>query len=84
MAIGWNVPTIEVEGSDEGLQHTFRILEDQFAPEGLINHKPYYFCVVAYAHNEFEPFDPIANTGQAAAYLQGRRNFRVYRDTSYQ
>ena len=32
------------------------------------------FLCCAYAHNEFEPFDPIANTGQAAAYLQGRRN----------
>ena len=81
-----NVPTIEVEGADEGLQHTFRIVEDQFAPgeKDLINHKPYYFCVVAYAHNEFEPFDPIANTGQAAAYLQGRQFPCIHRDTSYQ
>jgi hypothetical protein len=69
-----------VEGQNEGLQHTFRILEDQFAPgeKDLINHKPYYFCVVAYAHNEYTPFDPAANTGQANAYLQGRRNFRIY------
>jgi hypothetical protein len=55
-------------------------LEDQFAKgeKILINHKPYYFCVVAYAHNEFLKFDPIANTGQAKPYLQGRRNFKIY------
>ncbi|MCH2024042.1 MAG: hypothetical protein MK207_16325, partial [Saprospiraceae bacterium] len=40
-----NVPTVMVEGEDKGIKHTFRILEDQFAPgeKDLINHKPYYF-----------------------------------------
>ena len=75
-----NVPTIMVEGENIGLKHTFRVIEDQFAPgeKKLINHKPYYFCVVAYAYNEYEKFDPAANTGQANPYLQGRRNFQIY------
>ena len=75
-----NVPTVQVEGSDEGIRHTFRVVEDQFAQgnKTLINHRPYYFCVVAYAHNEYAPFDPVANEGQAVPYLQGRRNFRIY------
>jgi len=80
LGIDVTVPTIMVEGENKGLKHTFRIVEDQFAQgqKELINHKPYYFCVVAYAHNEFERFDPIANTGQAKPYLQGRRNYRIY------
>jgi hypothetical protein len=80
LGINVNVPTIMVEGEDKGIKHTFRIIEDQFAPgeKDLINHKPYYFCVVAYAHNEYQKFDAIANNGQANPYLQGRRNFRIY------
>ena len=80
LGIDVNIPTLMVEGEDKGIKHTFRVLEDQFAEgeKGLINHKPYYFCVVAYAHNEYQQFDPIANTGQANPYLQGRRNYRVY------
>lgn len=79
------VPTIQVEGADEGIKHTFRVVEDQFAQgnKKLINHKRYYFCVVAYAHNEYAPFNPsapdsISDAGQTTPYLQGRRNFRVY------
>lgn len=73
-------PVIKVEGENTGLKHTFRVLEDQFAPgqKDLINHKPYYFCVVAYAHNEYQAYDPTTEKGQDKAYLQGRRNFRIY------
>lgn len=74
------IPTIMVDGADEGVKHTFNITTDEFA-EGsskLVNHKSYYFCVVAYAHNEYQAYDPTLNTGQALPYLQGRRNFRVY------
>ena len=70
------VPVLEVEGSNGGIRHTFRITEDQFA-EGdrrLINHKKYYFTAVAYAHNEYEPFDPENIIGQRQPYLEGRRN----------
>ncbi|MFK7797362.1 MAG: hypothetical protein AB8E82_07905, partial [Aureispira sp.] len=81
------VPTIEVEGMNEGVKHTFKVTEDQFAKgeKGLINHKSYYFCAVAYAHNEYRKFEPdsilqgAANrAGQATPYLQGRRNFKIY------
>ncbi len=73
-------PVIKVEGENKGLKHTFRILEDQFAPgqKDLINHKQYYFCVVAYGHNEYEPYDVRTEKGQDQPYLQGRRNFRIY------
>jgi hypothetical protein len=74
------IPTIMVEGENKGLKHTFQIKEDKFTNKNpkLVNHKPYYFCVVAYGHNEYQKYDPVANTGQATPYLQGRRNFRVY------
>ncbi len=71
------VPNLEVEGSNQGIQHTFRITEDQFASGNdrrLINHKKYYFTAVAYAFNEYTPFDPKAVLGQRQPYLEGRRN----------
>ncbi|MCP4443671.1 MAG: hypothetical protein GY810_32605, partial [Aureispira sp.] len=82
-SINVSIPEVMVEGENKGLKHTFRILEDQFAAgeKDLVNHKPYYFCVVAYAHNEYKAFDPTADAsvaGQAKPYLQGRRNFRIY------
>ena len=70
------VPTPVVQGSNVGIQHTFRISEDQFA-EGdrrLVNHRKYYYTAVAYAFNEYLPFDPKEILGQRRPYLEGRRN----------
>ncbi len=70
------VPEVRVEGSDQGIRHTFRITEDQFAQQDrqLVNHKKYYFTAIAYAYNEYEPFDPRDVVGQRRPYLEGRRN----------
>jgi hypothetical protein len=70
------VPSLKVEGADKGIQHTFRVTEDQFATSerALINHKKYYFLAVSYAYNEYEPYDPSDRVGQRTPYLQGRRN----------
>jgi hypothetical protein len=69
-------PELQVDGADLGIRHTFRITEDQFAvgDRRLINHKLYYFIAVAYAHNEYLPFDPVQVLGQKAPYCEGRRN----------
>lgn len=70
------VPELEVEGRDQGIRHSFRITEDQFA-EGdrrLINHKKYYFTAIAYAYNNYLEFDPKDVVGQRNPYLEGRRN----------
>ena len=70
------IPELEVEGADDGIRHTFRIVEDQFA-EGdrrLINHQKYYFTAIAYAYNEYSAFDPKDIVGQRRPYLEGRRN----------
>ena len=71
------VPKIKVEGSDEGIRHTFTIKEDQFglSSRNLINHKKYYFSVIAYGYNNYEDFDPQPPiSGQRAPYIEGRRN----------
>ena len=77
------VPELQTElALDEGIRHTFRINEDQFASgdRRLINHKKYYFSVIAYAHNEFEPFLQQGEvlTGQRRTYVEGRRNIETY------
>ena len=70
------VPELQVEGRDQGIQHTFRITDDQFA-EGdrrLVNHRKYYFTAIAYAYNNYTEFDPKDVVGQRKPYLEGRRN----------
>lgn len=70
----------QVSGADDGIRHTIQITEDQFASgdRRLINHKKYYFSVLAYAHNEWEPFDPATEFGQRTPYLEGRKNIKTY------
>jgi len=84
-------PTREVDGGNEGINHTFSITSDAFGTgDGrLINHKEYYFMAVAYAHNNFAEFDqdnPVLT--QKNPYLEGRGNIKVYsatpRDIVYQ
>ena len=74
------VPVEQIAGADAGIRHSFRITEDQFASEDrrLINHKHYYYTAIAYAYNEFEPFDPLTLVGQRKPYLEGRQNIKVY------
>ncbi len=71
------VPVEEVDGANSGVRTTFSIKEDQFASGGdrfLVNHKKYYYSVLAYAHNEWMPFDNVTAQGQKTPYLEGRRN----------
>ncbi len=84
-SIGANVPVVEVDGGNEGIRHTFELSNDAFADKDpkLINHKQYYFMVLAYAFNEYAPYsqDPgIENGlyGQKLPYLAGRKNIKVY------
>jgi len=74
------VPVEQIAGADAGIMHTFRITEDQFASgdRRLINHKHYYYTAIAFAHNEFAPFDPSSLIGQRTPYLEGRGNIKTY------
>jgi hypothetical protein len=73
-------PQERISASDSGVRHTFSVTEDKFASgndKSLINHKKYYFAVIAYAYNNFETFDPLAQpaaTGQPRSYLPGRKS----------
>ena len=75
-----NVPTMEVNGLDEGISHTFEISEDLFASgdRSLVNHRKYYFIAVAYAHNDYlhynqNDIESIAY-GQKIPYKAGRKS----------
>jgi len=73
-----SVPMEMVDGEDEGLRHSFRITEDQFAQgdRRLVNFKRYYYVALAYAYNNFKEYDPMdANLldGQQTPYIASRK-----------
>jgi len=75
-------PEIKAEGQDFGIRHTFSVKDDRFATgndKRLINHKKYYYVVIAYGYNNYETFDPFSQpiTGQQRPYLPGRLNVVV-------
>jgi hypothetical protein len=78
--LGVSIPSLKVDGANEGIRHTFKITEDQFAQgdRSLVNHRTYYYIAVAYAHNEFKEYDPEDPTkldGQKIPYIRSRLSF---------
>ncbi|MDG1758293.1 MAG: T9SS C-terminal target domain-containing protein, partial [Schleiferiaceae bacterium] len=71
-----------LEANDDGLQMSFVVKEDIFATgtdKRLVNHKPYYFSVVAYSYNEYQPFHQVTSpSGQRKPFLSGRNNVKLY------
>ncbi len=87
-AIGTSVATEMVNGSNNGIFHSFTVTEDKFATgtnKALVNHKEYYFLVIAYGYNEYKKFalDADHMDGQQITYLAGRRNIKVYSGTPH-
>ncbi len=79
--LGGNVPQLMVEASDEGVLHSFKIFEDEFAvgDRRLVNNKKYYYVAIAYAYNQYAIYsqDPgVLNglKGQKRPYLAGRKS----------
>jgi hypothetical protein len=78
-----DIPMMMVEGAEKGITNSFRVTADLFASgqnTRLVNHKTYYYTAIAYAYNNFQPYDqnnPQAG-GQKKPFLQGRSNFKVY------
>ncbi len=73
--------TLEVDGQDNGIVHSFNVTKDAFASgdNDLINFKKYYYTAIAYATNNFEQFDPDQpELGQDRTYIEGRANVRRY------
>lgn len=77
--IGGLVPQVMVDGLNNGIQHSFKITEDKFATTNdktIVNNKKYYYVAVAYAYNNFKPFNPEDVTkidGQKETYLASRK-----------
>jgi len=73
------VPTEMVNGSNEGISHSFQVFNDAFAQGDvrLINHKKYYFVILAYGFNQYKPYDPSTPNGldgQQVPYKAGRKS----------
>ncbi len=78
--LGADVPELMVNGNNAGILHSFKITEDAFAPgdKTLINHKSYYFSVIAYAENNYMPYQAGNPDSQKKPYLEGRKNIKSY------
>ena len=79
-SLGFAIPEEMVDGSNVGIQHSFKVTTDLFAQGSptLVNHKTYYFVAVAYAYNqwkEYNPNDPLLLDGQRMPYISSRLNF---------
>ena len=79
--IGAPEPVEEVVGADEGISHSFKFTEDEFATgeRTLINFKKYYYMAIAYGYNEFKKYEINASNpdglyGQQKPYLASRKN----------
>lgn len=79
--LGVNVPIEEVNGSDAGIKHSFKVTEDLFATgdRNLVNFKQVYYMAIAYAYNgtiynEYDPNDPNKLEGQTSPYLGSRKS----------
>ncbi|MCE3279791.1 MAG: hypothetical protein K0S44_1982 [Bacteroidetes bacterium] len=80
-AISSWVPVEEVNGSNKGIIHSFNLSVDKFASgvNNLVNHKQYYYMVIAYAFNSGEiAANPFVSNTANKPYLSGRRNVKVY------
>lgn len=63
--VGVSIPKEKVNGSNQGILHTFKITEDLFAPKdkSLVNFKTYYYLVLSYAHLNANPNDELQFLG---------------------
>lgn len=70
-----------LESNNDGINMTFSITSDAFATTSdsrLVNHKEYYYTVIAYAYNEYQKFDPFSSpNGQRKPFLAGRNNIKT-------
>ena len=70
-----------LESNNEGVFMSFKFTEDAFATgtRALINHREYYYTVIAYGVNEYKKYNPVsAPDGQRVPFLAGRRNILTY------
>lgn len=65
-----------VRGENQGITHSFVLEKDAFAQgdDALVNHKSYYYMPIAYAYNNFEPYNLETLTGQSTQFLPSRKS----------
>ena len=85
-----DLPKLKVEGTDKGLQSTFRFTKDLFSSasdQKVVNHKTYYFYCVAYGYNQYGEYkedspwtalNVASSEGQKKPYLEGRKSKKAY------
>jgi hypothetical protein len=73
--IGEPIPTEMVAGADDGVVNAIRVTEDLFAQgdPALVNYKAYYYLAIAYGYNNYQDYNVSTRTGQAVAYVVGRK-----------
>ncbi|MDA0303094.1 MAG: T9SS type A sorting domain-containing protein [Bacteroidetes bacterium] len=69
------VPTLEADGTDDGIFHSMSITTDAFAQgdNRLVNHKTYYFMVLAYGYNNYEEYNSVLGSGQDVQFKASRK-----------
>lgn len=78
-ALGVDIPKMMVDGANAGIQSSIEITKDAFATTGdrLVNHRPYYYMVIAYCYNNYAPYNAVLGTGQSKPYFAGRGNIKT-------
>jgi len=73
---GYILPELKVDGADAGIQRSFKVTTDAFATGNstLVNHKTYYFMVIAYGYNNYSQYDISLEKGQDEAFLSSRKS----------
>lgn len=70
---------VMVSGENKGIRHSFLITEDKFSNNNdkrIVNNQKYYYIAVAYAYNNYKPYnneDPTKLDGQKEPYLASRK-----------
>lgn len=87
---GGDIPRVKAEGTDNGLQSTFRFTKDEFSTSSdkkVINHKEYYFMAIAYGYNQYGQYkentvwtgyNQPSFEGQKRPYIEGRKSKKAY------
>lgn len=70
------VGKLKVQGANQGIFHSLRVTEDAFAlgTKRLVNHKTYYFMVIAYGYNNYDDFSMTTLSGQDELFLASRKS----------
>lgn len=70
-------PKEEIKGKNTGIEPVITIKEDLFAngnDRRLLNHRTYHYLALAYAANEYLPFNATTGVGQDKMFIIGSSN----------